>query len=483
MNVLVLNPPTDHEGSIVRDMLYNCWCWGKRIANAESPPVNSLYVATVLKESGANVDFIDADAIYNTRKEFIDSIKKGYDFLALSTSSMTFLEDIDTVRIIKEKMPDVKTIIFGSHATFYSEKVLSMPEVDFIISGEAENPIRDLISNKNPEKIKSIGFKENGKLRMNRERYDVANLDELPFPDWTMLPKNLVYFHPLVERIPWTTAVSSRGCSGRCNFCISPSFFGKYRQRSAENVVNEMKHIAELGYREVFYRDETFTVSRKRTLEICKEIIASDLDISWICNSRVDTIDKERMVAMQKAGCHTIKFGVESGNQKILDNIQKGTTLKQARNAFRIAREIGLKTHAHFMLGCIGETKETLRDTINFAKEIKPTTATFNIFTPFSGTPVYDLVLKELEKKDADGTEIDLSIEHAQAYYNELFTELTNEEISKAIRQAYREFYLRPSYFFHRMKMINSVDRLKKDIKSGIAISSFIFSPTMTKMV
>tara|TARA_B100002003_G_C14146991_1_gene551569 strand:+ start:634 stop:2070 length:1437 start_codon:yes stop_codon:yes gene_type:complete len=476
MKVLVLNPPTDNEGSIVRDMLFNCWCWGKRIANAESPPINSLYVATVLKESYFNVDFIDADAIYKSKKDFVNSLKQNYDFLVFSTSSMTFQEDIITLRMIKEKMPDIKTIIFGSHPTFYSEKILRIPEVDFIVFGEAEYPIRDIIFNKNLEEIKSIGFKKNGELRINRERYDVPNLDELPFPDWTMLSKDLVYFHPLIEQMPWTTAVSSRGCSGECNFCISPSLFGKYRQRSVQNVVEEMEYLVNLGFKEVFYRDETFTVNKKRTLGICKAVKESDWDISWICNSRVDTIDREMMLALHQAGCHTIKFGVESGNQKILDNIQKGTTLKQARDAFKIAREIGIKTHAHSMLGCIGETKETLRDTINFAKEIKPTTVTFNVFTPFSGTPVYDLVINELEKKDVDGTEIDISIEHAQAYYNDLFTELTNEDVTKSLRQAYKEFYLRPSYFFDRIKMINSFDRLKKDIKSGVAVSSFIFN-------
>lgn len=473
MSILVLNPPTDQTENVVRDMLYNCWCRGKRIANAESPPVNSLYVASVLKDSGEKTDFMDAAAEYKSRVEFVDSLKKEYDFIVLSSASMTFNEDMDTLRMVKEKFPDTKNVIFGSHATFFPETVLDRPEVDYIVFGEAEYPIRDLVMDEDVRKIKSLGFKKNGRMTLNRDPYYPKDLDELPFPDWTLLPSDLVYFHPLVERIPWTTSVSSRGCSGRCNFCISPTFFGKYRQRSAQNVVDEMEYLTHLGFKEVFYRDETFTISKKRVVEICKGVVERGLDISWICNSRVDTVDREMMTLMKKAGCHTLKFGVESGNQRILDNIQKGTTLDQARRAFKRANEVGLKTHGHFMLGCIGETKETLRDTINFAKEIKSTTVTFNVFTPFSGTPVYDLILKKLGKEQ-DGTEIDLSVEHSKAVYNELFTELTNEEVSRTVRQAYREFYLRPSYFWERIRNIRSLERLKTDIKSGIAIISYI---------
>lgn len=472
MKVMVLNPPTDQAQNVVRDMLYNCWCRGKRIANAESPPVNSLYIATVLKKAGIDTEFVDAVALYKTRAEFIESMKEGYDYVVISTASMTFKEDVDTLKKIKEKYPDTKTIIFGSHATFYPEDVLKTSEVDFIILGEAEYPVRDLLLGK--DKIKSLGYKENGRLHINKERYYVQNLDELPFPDWTMFPKDIVYFHPLIERIPWTTAISSRGCMGKCNFCISPFFFGKYRQRSARNVVDEMEYLTELGYKEVFYRDETFTVSRKRLADICNGIIERGIDITWICNARVDTVDKEIMALMKKAGCHTVKFGVESGDQRILDNIQKGITLEQTKEAFRAAREAGMKTHGHFMLGCIGETKETLQKTIDFAKEIKPTTVTFNVFTPFSGTPVYNMVLEKLKKEGVDGSEIDLSVEHSKAYYNELFTELTNEEVTSALRRAYREFYLRPAYFWDRLKMIRSFKRLKTDVKNALAILAFI---------
>lgn len=461
--------------NVIRDLLFSCWCTGKRIANAESPPINNIYVATVLKEAGIKTDFIDASAIYTSRQAFLKDFSKEYDFIVLSTSNVTFREDRDTIGQIKKKFPGTKAIIFGAHATFFPEKCLQNPEIDFAILGEAEYAIREIILGKNLDQINGIGYKKDGKIKVNKKKNVIENLDDLPFPDWTMLPKDLTYFHALVERTPWTTAISSRGCGGRCIFCISPFLFGKYRQRSAENVVEEIEFLRNLGYKEVFYRDETFTMSRKRVIKICEEIIRRKIDISWLCNARVGTMNKKIMSLMKRAGCHTLKIGVESGSQQILDNIKKDITLDMIRKTFKNAKSVGIRTHAHMMLGCPGENPETINRTMKFVNEINPTTVTYGIMTPYPGTEVFELLVQKLGDNFGDGTEWELDMVHTHPYHNELFTELNGIDLSKMLRVAYRKFYLRPSYIIGRLKSIKNFNLLKTELKSGLAVIAFIF--------
>ncbi len=461
--------------NVVRDLLFSCWCTGKRIANAEAPPTNNLYVATVIKELGIPVDFIDASAIYNSRKEFMASLKKEYDFVVISTSNITFREDVETIHQIRKRNLNIKTIIFGSYPTFFPKRCLKNPEIDFVVLGDAEYAVRDIIAGKNLRDITGIGFKHNNSILIDKKKNWIENLDSLPFPDRTMLPNDLDYFHPLIEKHPWTTAISSRGCGGKCIFCISPIFFGKYRQRSAKNVVDEIEYLISLGYKEVFYRDETFTMNRKRNVQICKEIIDRKLDISWLCNARVGTMNKEIIQLMKRAGCHTLKIGVESGSQKILDNLKKGITLEMTRKTLKISREVGIKVHAHLMIGCPGETKASIKTTMDFLKEIKPTTVTYGIMTPYPGTPIFDFVVKKLGYNKIDGTEWELDMVHTHSYYNELFTDLDGTDLSKTLRVAYKDFYLRPSYIFERIKKIKDINSLKAEFKSAMAVISFIF--------
>jgi len=490
MKVLVLNPPSKYSKNVVRDALWGCWCKGKRIAGTSVPPINQVLTATLLQKEGHNAKFLDALGLQMTIEDVGRDIN-DYQAVIVQTSTMTFKEDAQVLLDLKSKNKKLVTIIYGSHPTFMPEFSL-IDGIDFAVMFEHEYIIRDLLKaiegKKNPpplpvgqafrpagnwENIKGIAYKSNGEIIVNPEYPFIENLDELPFADRTLLPTKIEYFNPIVKRLPYTTMFTSRGCPAKCTFCTAPFFMGrKIRFRSAENVIKELEYVTSLGYKEVFFRDETFTVFKERNLKICEEIIKRKIDLSWICNARIGTIDKETMITMKKSGCHMIRFGVESGVQEILDNVKKGIDAEKTKETFAIAKEVRMDTHAHLMIGLPGDTLDTVNRTIEFVKEIEPTTATFGICTPYPGTALFDVV-KEKFPHIKDGSEADLKKLHTTGFFNQAFTEIDAQKLEKLVKLAYRKFYFRPKYLINTLKSIKSFDELKRKIIAGTSVLDF----------
>jgi radical SAM superfamily enzyme YgiQ (UPF0313 family) len=479
MKVTILNPPSRFAKNVVRDLFYGCWCTGKRIASAKFPPSTLIYLVAILKREGHDVSLLDSQAMDLDLGRVIEIIKKaGPGAIIIPTSTMSFREDMQTLNDIKKALP-VTTVAFGSHVTFMPKFSLAEKPLDYIVMREPEYIIRDLINNlekgKNVKSIRGLGCRDGKSIRINKPYPFIKNLDDLPFPDRECI-KDFSYFNPLVKRLPWTTAITSRGCPGRCNFCTSPSFYGEtLRSRSPENVVDEMEEIASMGFKEIFYRDETFTAERKRVEEICRLIKERGTDISWICSARIGTVNKGLMVRMKRVGCHMLRFGVESGVQQILDNINKGIRADLTRQTFKWANSIGMETHAHVMLGCIGESWDTVNQTISFVKDIKPTTVTFGAFTPYPGTEIFERVRRKVPEI-GDGSACDLSKVHDVGFYSPLFSDMTSEDVGRAVHKAYREFYLRPSYMLGRLKSMRSLDELRRVVSAGLEVLSYSMS-------
>lgn len=478
MKIIVLNPPSKYTKNVIRDLIYGCWCKGKRIGGAKTPPTNLLYVASVLKQEGHDVTLMDAIAEQKPLEEVTKDIKK-YDVVVISTSTMSFNEDASVLAELKEENNSLITIIFGSHPTFMPYHSLEKEAIDIIVRREPEFIIRDVVNaleenNDSWKEVRGIGYREDGKKILNDFYPFIENLDALPFLDRTMLPKGIDYFSPIVKRIPYTTLMTSRGCPfSKCTFCTVPSFYGnKIRYQSAGRVLEELERIQDEGYKEVWFRDETFTLYKKRNRELCDGIIKEGLDLSWIANARVGTVDKEMMELMKKAGCHMIKFGVESGVQKILDNIKKGIQIEMTRKTFKWTHEVGIDTHAHLMLGCPGDSRETIEETIKFVKEIDPTTATFGICTPYAGTDLFKEVAKEHPDIE-DGSSCNLDKVHETAFFNEFFTDLSSKELESYVKKAYRSFYFRPMYAFKWLRRIRNIDELKRVILAGTNVFEF----------
>lgn len=478
IKILVLVPPSKHSRNVARDLVYGCWCKGKRIAGVSFPPLSLALVATVLRENGLDAFLLDA-AGEDLSVEQVKEIAKNFNFCVILTSTMTLNEDADFLSELKKVNGNLKSIVFGGHVAAEPKSALQRKGIDIVVRREAEYIIRDLLlafqNQENWRKLKGISFIENGAYVENDPYPLIGNLDELPMPDRTLFSEKVHYFNPSVKRMPYTTMFTSRGCPGRCTFCSSPTFYGRaIRFMSAKRVLEEIKECIKLGYKEIFFRDEIFTASKERVMEICKGIAEDKLDITWVCSSRINTIDREMMIAMKKAGCHMLRFGVESGVQRLLDNVKKGIKVDTTREVFKLADEVGIDTHAHMMIGIPGETHETLKETMQFIKEINPTTVTFGILTPYPGTELFGR-LRTHHPEFGDGTEMDISKLHTRAFYNEYFTKLSAEDLQKYIRRVYRSFYLRPSYILKRLIAVRNKDELKRLILAGTDVMQFIF--------
>jgi radical SAM superfamily enzyme YgiQ (UPF0313 family) len=478
MKILGLNPPSKYSRNVARDLLWGCWCKGRRIAGVQFPPLPLIYVGTVLKAKGHEVDVIDAQGA-GIPISVIEEKIVNYDIVLIISATMSFDEDANILACLKKKNPRLITIVFGSHSTYLPEEALKRESVDIIVRKEAEFIIRDIVKNLSEGNDKwkgvlGIGYREDGKPVINPDYPYIKNLDELPIPDRSFLHKNLDYYNPIVKRTPWTTALSSRGCPSSCTFCTSPSYYGPvYRGRSPQNVVEELLYLKDLGFREVFYRDELFTVNQKRVMQICNRIITEKVDINWICSVKASTTSYDMLKAMKEAGCRIIRVGVESGVQDILDSIKKNVKLEQVINTFQWANELKLETHAHLMLGLPGETEETIKQTFNFIKKIKPSTVTYGMMTPYPGSKIYNDVLA-MDPSYGDGTHINAESIHTNASFSKAFTSVPPEKLEKYVKKGYQKYYMRPQYIFGRLLKIRDLDELRRLMIAGSQVFAFL---------
>lgn len=464
----------------MRDVIYGCWCKGRRIGGLKLPPIGLLIIASVLKKDGFDTTFMDAGLAGADYQSIISSAGE-FDAVVTSTSTHTILEDQDCLLEMKARNPNLFSIVFGPRPTFLPELVLKSGAYDMCIQREGDFVIRDVLrchrdgGTEDWKNVKGISFlNEDQETVVNEEYPLIKDLDDIAYPDRSMLPRNVDYFNPVALRFPLTTMMISRGCPAKCTFCLSPYFYGsRVRYRSTENVMEELREIVRLGYKEVFFRDETFTVNKRRVTEVCEAMVAEGIDITWTANARVGMLDRELTRTMKRAGCHTIKFGIESGSQTIVDRIQKGINLEEAVETFKWLKEEGINTHAHFIAGHPGETREELDETIAFIKRLPASTISMGILTPYPGTPQFDDLVDDhpevLDPAHADFARPD------NGYLASLGCEMEPEEIEKGVERGYKAFYLRPSYLAGWIPKIKSFDHFKRLTISGATIFQFMY--------
>lgn len=476
MKILLLNPANPHVPNVIRDFIYGCWCRGKRIGGMQLPPLQLLFVASVLQEAGHAVRLVDAPV----DPEGYDAAMArpgGFDVAVLQTSSNSFGDDMASMERLRQANPAMRVIVYGSHPTFNPEQVLGRCDVDAIVRKEAEFAVRDLVAAYGAggdgwRAVPGVGYRDGERIVVNPD-YRKVGMDELAIPDRTLLPGADRYFLPVVRRTPFTTVQTSRGCPAKCNFCASPFFYGnKVRHRHVDGVMQELRTLRDQGYREVLFRDETFTVFTKRNAEICRRLIDERLDLTWICNTRADTIDRANMELFKAAGCHMMKVGIESGDQRILDNLQKGTTVEQGRQVFAWGREVGIDMHAHVMLGSPGETEETIEKTIRFVESLQPHSISYGLFTPFQGTTIFDRVAQD-DPHLVDGSDMRMEQLHTHSFYSEHFTTVSPRYLEKSLLRAYRRFYLHPRGLRRILGSIRSWDHLMRVVLGGMKVVEF----------
>ncbi len=347
------------------------------------------YLASYLRSKDYPVEILDAKlerlSVSDTL-ERIGSIKP--DIVGLTAYTQEIIHVAHLAEEIKKRYPFIHTVIGGVHATVLPNQTLKeFPSFDFLVFGEGEITLYQLVDalkhNQGLDKIKGLGFRNQGKICINQQREWNLELDKLPFPAWDLFPPAKHY--PII---------TSRGCPFKCIFCTRP-YGNRVRIRSPENVVEEFKELVhKYKAKKITFRDETFGVNKRRALEIADMLIGENMAsfVKWAMISRVDVVDYELLEKLKKAGCFHVGLGVESGNPKILEMSKKGITLKQVKKAVKISKGLGLETSTYFILGLPHETKKTAWDTINFARKLNTDLTSIAIMIPFPKTEVAGMV-------------------------------------------------------------------------------------------
>jgi len=305
-------------------------------------------------------------------------------------------------------------------------------------------------------------------LRVNPDRPFDSDLDRWPYPDRDAVPMEK-YQTAQYQGKRGTFMLSSRGCPHRCTFCLWPgTMVGRdFRGRDPGAVVDEMEHLVrKYGVDDIYFDDDTMTIDRERLLKICRLIQERDLKVHWIAMGRVDNLDGELLAEMRKAGCDNLYLGVESGSEEILKRLKKGVSLGQVERAFRMARQSGLRTQAFFILGGPGETKETLKQTIDFAVRLDPDNAQFSAAVPYPGTEMYEESLRKGYLRagaweDYSARDIVLETET-----------LSRLDLEKARLEAYRRFYLRPRFILRTAMRLTSIREFRRVFRGTLSILS-----------
>ncbi len=420
-------------------------------------PLGLAYIAAVLEKAGHKPIVLDAAAYQMDRKTFELFIRRAKpDAVALAAFTPSFSYAADHAQIVKDHFPDVPVIIGGYHVTFLPEQSLKLaPAIDYVIRGEGDYTTTNLINaleNNEPNisEIPGISYRENGKIKHTPDAPLIKNLDELPFPARHLFPNE--HYHFFGSSLKGTSMVSSRGCSRRCSFCCITQFYNhRWRARTPINVIKEMIHIHEnYGSTIIGFMDDCFALNKKRLFEMCNMMRKYGVvdNICWGSALRVDTLNFEILNQMRKAGCAMLFFGVESGNQQVLDNVQKGTTVKMIEDAFKWARRLGIDTIASLALGLPGDTFESCLKTIEWVKnKLRPTFVVWAAATPYPGTPFFEECLekgwlKEIPTDWSEFTMIDPVLN---------LTDMSKEDVKNLIKYAYKSMHFNIFYLVNRL--------------------------------
>ncbi|HEY7210986.1 MAG TPA: hopanoid biosynthesis associated radical SAM protein HpnJ [Bryobacteraceae bacterium] len=403
------------------------------------------------------------------------AMASDFELLVLFTSTPGFHVDVKIAEMMKDVNPKLKVAFVGPPVTVEPEKSLRTSlAIDFVVKREFDYAIRDYALGKPLEEIPGVVFRKNGGFQNNREASPIEDLDALPWV--TKVYKRDLDFRrynvPFLLN-PYLSFYTSRGCPAQCTFCLWPQTHSghRWRLRSSDDIVNECRYALEnfAGLKEIFFDDDTFNYQKARTLELCAKL--KKLNFTWSCTSRVTT-DYDTLKAMKEAGCRLLIVGYESGDQQILKNIKKGATIDMARRFTANCKKLGLVVHGDFIVGLPGETRETIRKSIDFAKELDVETIQVSIGHPYPGTEFYDhvksngLITIDEAMTDESG--------HQLPNYN--YAGLDRGELVDWVERFYGEYYFRPKVVFRLIrKAIFHGDerrRLYKEAREYLALRS-----------
>jgi anaerobic magnesium-protoporphyrin IX monomethyl ester cyclase len=462
MKVLLINPPYTAEDRYGKDL-------GK--FGPLNEPLGLAYLAACLERGGHEVSILDAPALDLSSVDICRKMQeRPPEVVGVTMLTPMYNRSIEVVRAVKTAYPQITVVVGGPHPTIIPRGTLiDNEEIDYVVIGEGEivflNLINAIDKGSNTEEIPGIGYRKNGTVIINQPPEMVRNLDDLPIPARHLLPMHAYHMTRSRTRSEHAFTVSvARGCPFNCAFCCR--IFGrKVRHHSVERIITEIGTLVnEFDAREINLEADTLTLNKHFVTSLCNELIRSGLSrkISWTCESRIDTVNEDILRNMKEAGCWQISYGVETGSQRLLDLIHKDITLDHIERTFAITKRLGISIRAFYMLGIPTETREESLKTISFAKKLDARWSQFTVCTPFPGTELYDLALREggLQSQSwADYKTHGGWTEGSLAYVPK---GRSVNEMKGLQKRAYRAVYLRPRVFMRFIRDIDSVRKIRE---------------------
>ncbi len=505
VDVLLVNPPTPDGGIWIRSQHRV----GRRSReNMIWPQVSLAQMAAILMPE-YTVEIIDANALRMGWEEFEEILEKKRPKYYITQVTAPSLKN-DMYGAFLAKSLGAKTMAFGTHVTPMTiETMRPFPALDFILRGEPEMTLRELVDKlegktaSNPgvakmlretsslqtrrvgaetstdifpindgdnpyANILGLAWRNGGEIIVNPDRPFIPDLNDMPLPRHEMLPLDKQRM-PMIKG-PFTFIVTSRGCPAGCKYCIKHvTYQNSLRVRSAEHILEELQYLAKLGITNIHMYADLFTVNRQHVVDMCNAIIAAGLKIKWTCNSRVDYVDEELLRLMAKAGCWYISWGIESANEIVLKRARKGYKKEQAFRALKWSREAGIANWGYFIIGLPGETVESIKETIDYSKMLPLDIALFHVAAPYPGTPFfYEVVENNWFRAGTKWEEVDMDQSTVLDYEN-----LKAEDLEYWQKRATREWAFRPGPIFTFIKGLNTWEGFKSAVSVGLQMLQF----------
>jgi len=444
MNVLLVNPPCRTPVMI---------------------PLGLGYIASVLRQEGHSVSIMDLNA-ENKPLSDIEKELSGLDFDLIGIGGLTTTYDFvkSFSALAKKVRPDVKIMAGNMVSTAHPELLLQNSEVDICVIDEGEETVKELVqkikNHADIETVKGIKFKKDDQIIATAPRERITNLDTIPHPAWELFPTETYINNPIHSEYGQRSMNVSvvRGCPFHCIYCSRP-FGRKSIYRSTDGVIEEIKELKNRYKIEfVAFSDDLFVVNKKWVLDFCDEIINKRINIRWGTSARVNLVDKELLQKMRKAGCQWLSYGFESGSQKILDNMKKAVTVEQAEKAIDMTRRAGITAFGSFMIGMLGETEDTIAETVDFIKRKGLSAHRFFYATPYPSTPMYETA-KDMGRLPKDENKYVSSLAEMRDTFLVNLTDLEDDAL-KALKQGAEEEVKKNFSLKIKMELLN--DDLKR---------------------
>jgi radical SAM superfamily enzyme YgiQ (UPF0313 family) len=393
MRIALLNPPLSDGSLFTREgrCTQKASLWG-----TQWPPISLAYLAAIAKRDGHSAMLLDCPAEGIDTIETISKLRTfDPELCVFPISTPSLANDFEVIAEVKRALGDTRTAVFGVHATYDAPGILEgSQQVDFVLRNEPEGVFRELATalaeRSDLNQVKGLSYSVDGQTIRNDDAEPIPDLNTLPAPAWEEIQTD-IYRLPFSRR-KFLSVAPMRGCPYGCTFCTARMYYGrKLRLRSAESVIAELNRDIELfGVRDFFMWAETFTLDRQFVLELSRAIVNQVPGIRWTCNSRTDTVDAEMLEAMARAGCWMISFGIESSDPTVQKNIRKGLKNTDLLTPLVQAREAGIKTVGHFILGLPGDTETSIRKTVDVSLKMDLDFAQFYAAAPFLGSDLHE---------------------------------------------------------------------------------------------